>query len=329
VCVPTVGPRVNVLEAVPVLPVVTDAGVTEPPPAVTAKLTETPGTPLPNVSRAATTSGEASGDVACPVWLFPETTTKVRAARGLAVAVNEADEAPVAEAATVWDPEVVPRVQLVETRPSLPVAPEVALTVPLAKRVEQVTALEPSPTMMEELQANLARNHLENVTCLQAAWGESPLAPHDLVLVANVAPIFKDLLGFLTAAEPLACRAMAFVQNVGPGAEKFYLGELYPLLLGRPYPARDDYLRTLTLLHSLGIYANAQIIGYEFDQPFATMREATEFWVQQMELTEPAQRRKLVEFLENRLRPAGAQLIAPMRRQSAVIWWRVTPTGPA
>jgi len=204
-----------------------------------------------------------------------------------------------------------------------------ALTVPLAKRVEQVTALEPSPTMMEELQENLARNHLDNVTCLQAAWGDTPVASHDLVLVANVAPIFKDLLGFLTAAEPLACRALALVQNVGPGAEKFYLGELYPLLLGRPYPARDDYLRTLILLHSLGIYANVRIIAYEFDQPFATMREATEFWVQQMELTEPTQHRTLIEFLENRLRPVGAQFIAPMRRQSAVIWWRVSPTGPA
>jgi SAM-dependent methyltransferase len=204
-----------------------------------------------------------------------------------------------------------------------------ALTVPLAKRVAQVTALEPSPAMAEELRANVARNRLDNVTCLQAAWGETPLAPHDLVLVANVAPIFKDLLGFVTAAEPLTGRALALVQNVGPGAEKFYLGELYPLLLGRPYLGRDDYLQTLILLHSLGIYANAQIIGYEFDQPFAAMREAVEFWVRQMDLTEPAQRGKLVEFLENRLRPVGAQLVAPMRRQSAVIWWTVSPTGPA
>jgi SAM-dependent methyltransferase len=204
-----------------------------------------------------------------------------------------------------------------------------ALTVPLAKRVEQVTALEPSPAMMEELQTILVRNHLENVTCVQAAWGDIPLASHDLVLVANVAPIFKDLLGFLTAAEPLACRALALVQNVGPGAEKFYLGELYPLLLGRPYPARDDYLHTLILLHSLGIYANVRIIGYEFDQPFATMQDAAEFWVQQMALTEPAQRRALIEFLESRLRPAGAHFIAPMRRQSAVIWWRVAPKESA
>ena len=198
-----------------------------------------------------------------------------------------------------------------------------ALTVPLAKRVPRVTALEPSSAMHEELQANLARNQLANVTCLPVGWGEPALSPHDLILVANVAPIFKNLLPFLAEAEPLAREALALVQNVGPGAEKFYCGELYPLLLGRPYPPRDDYLRTLTLLHSLGVYANVQIVTYQFDQPFATLHEAVDFWTEQMHLTEPEQRRKLLAFLQARLRPAGRHLVAPMRRQSAVIWWRV------
>jgi len=204
-----------------------------------------------------------------------------------------------------------------------------SLTVPISKCVPQVTALEPSPTMLDELRATLARNHLENVTCLQAAWGETEIAPHDLVLVANVASIFENLLGFLTAAEPLAHRAVALVQNVGPGAEKFYLGELYPLLLGRSYPQREDYLRTLALLHSLGIYANVQIVAYRFDQPFATMEEATDFWTEQMRLTEPEQRRRLLAFLQSRLEHVGGHLIAPMRRQSAVIWWQVPPREPA
>jgi SAM-dependent methyltransferase len=198
-----------------------------------------------------------------------------------------------------------------------------ALTVPLAKCVKRVTALDPSAMMLDELRANLVRNHLQNVTCLQAAWGEVETAPHDLVLVANVAPIFENLLGFLTAAEPLACRAVALVQNVGPGTEKFYFGELYPLLLGRSYPPREDYLRTLMLLHSLGIYANAQIVTYQFDQPFTTLEEAADFWTERMCLTEPEQRRRLVVFLQSRLERVGGHLIAPMRRQSAVIWWPV------
>ena len=199
-----------------------------------------------------------------------------------------------------------------------------ALTVPLARSVEEVTALEPAPAMVEELRANIARNRLTNVTCVPAAWGETALPPHDLILVANVSPIFNDLLGFLTSAEPLARRAIALVRNVGPGTEKFYLGELYLLLLGRPYPGRDDYLRTVTLLHGLGIYANVQIIGYHFDQPFADLQEAAEFWKEQMRLTDPEQERQLLAFLKTKLQRVGSRLVAPMRRQSAVIWWCVT-----
>ncbi|MBI4735085.1 MAG: class I SAM-dependent methyltransferase [candidate division NC10 bacterium] len=198
-----------------------------------------------------------------------------------------------------------------------------ALTLPLARSVEAVTAMEPSPTMLEALRENLAHAHLRNVTCIPAAWGKTEVPPHDLILVANVSPIFTDLLGFLTTAEPLARRAIALVQNVGPGTEKFYFGELYPLLLGRPYPPRDDYLKTVTLLHSLGIYADVQIIGYHFDQPFADLAEAVDFWKEQMRLADPEQERRLVGYLQTKLQRVGSRLVAPMRRQSAVLTWRV------
>lgn len=198
-----------------------------------------------------------------------------------------------------------------------------ALSVLLAKQGYQVTALEPKPVMLQELQDSLARNRLANVTCLQAAWDPRVVTPHDLILVANVAPIFDDLLPFLTEAEPLARRSMALVQNVGPGSEKFYYGELYPHLLGRPYPGREDYLRTLALLHSLGIYANTRIIRYSFDQPFDSFPEAVQFWKELMHLQTADQERRLVAFLEGRLERAGDRWIAPMRRQSAVLWWRV------
>lgn len=200
-----------------------------------------------------------------------------------------------------------------------------ALTIPLAKSVERVTALEPSPAMLEELQANIARHRLENVTCIPAAWGQAGVPPHDLILVANVAPIFDGLLEFLSAATPLARRAIALVQNVGRGTEKFYLGELYPLLFGRPYPPRHDYLRSVTLLHSIGIYANVQVISYDFDQPFEDFQEAVDFWKEQTRLEDPEQERKLIEFLQAKLQRVGSGLVAPLRRQSAVLWWRVSP----
>ena len=198
-----------------------------------------------------------------------------------------------------------------------------ALTVLLAKQGYQVTALEPKAIMLQELQESLVRNRLDNVTCCQAAWDARVVTPHDLILVANVAPIFDDLLPFLTEAEPLARRTMALVQNVGPGSEKFYYGELYPHLLGRPYPGRADYLRTLTLLHSLGIYANTQIISYRFDQPFDSFLDAVQFWKELMRLETADQERRLIAFLEGRLERVGDRWSAPMRRRSAVVWWQV------
>ncbi len=198
-----------------------------------------------------------------------------------------------------------------------------ALTVLLAKQGYQVTALEPKPVMLGELRDSLVRNRLDNVTCVRGVWDTRVVAPHDLILVANVAPIFDDLLPFLTEAEPLARRTLALVQNVGPGNEKFYYGELYPLLLGRPYPGRADYLRTLGLLHSVGIYASAQIVSYRFDQPFDSFPDAVQFWKDVMRLDTPDQERRLVAFLEGRLERVGDRWIAPMRRRSAVVWWRV------
>lgn len=200
-----------------------------------------------------------------------------------------------------------------------------ALTIPLARRVERVTALEPSGPMREALRGNLAAGGHTNVACIAGGWGEAQVPPHDLVLVANVAPIFEKLDQFIAEAAPLASRAIALMQNVGPGTEKFYLGELYPLLLGRPYPARRDYLATVTLLHARGIFANVRILEYDFDQPFASVQEAMAFWIARLGLAEPAAIARLERFLAARLRPDGHGVLAPMRRRSAVLWWPTTP----
>lgn len=197
-----------------------------------------------------------------------------------------------------------------------------ALTIPLARRLDAVTALEPSPAMLEALRRNLARHGVGNVTPVPAAWGKVPLPPHDLILVANVSPIFDGLEAFLAEATPLARRAIAIIQNVGPGTEKFYFGELYPLLLGRPYPHRPDYLRTVAWLHERGVFADVRIVEYDFDQPFADLEEAVSFWTARMHLDAPEQIEKLTHFLRARLRPEASGLLAPMRRRSAVLWWR-------
>src|SRR5512139_3144694 len=54
-----------------------------------------------------------------------------------------------------------------------------ALAVPLARRLERVTALEPTPVMAQGLRAWADEQGLANIVVVEAAWGEVPLAPHD------------------------------------------------------------------------------------------------------------------------------------------------------
>jgi hypothetical protein len=57
--------------------------------------------------------------------------------------------------------------------------------------------------------------------------------------------------------------------------------------------------------------------------------DAVQFWKELMCLETPDQERRLVAFLEGRLEQAGDRWIAPMRRQSAVVWWHTTPPEPS
>src|SRR3990170_2608676 len=67
------------------------------------------------------------------------------------------------------------------------------LAVPLARRVERVTALDPSVEMLRELRRRARRAGVANIRCVLGAWGEVPLRPHDLLLVANARPVIRDV----------------------------------------------------------------------------------------------------------------------------------------
>ncbi len=51
-----------------------------------------------------------------------------------------------------------------------------ALALPLARRLERVTALEPSPAMAAALRRAVIRRSIANLTVVEAGWGEVPMA---------------------------------------------------------------------------------------------------------------------------------------------------------
>lgn len=195
-------------------------------------------------------------------------------------------------------------------------------SIPLAKAGKSITALDPSPAMLNLLKDEAKKLALKNIKPVQAAWGERELKPQDVILCANVPYLLKDnSINFIKEADSLARKAVFLIEGADPNADKFYYKDIYPLLFNKPFNLRADYLKTYIDLHSLGIFANVDIIEYDFDQPFEDMKDAMEFWKSHIGLATREHDEKLLSYLKGKLEPFKGGLIARFHKKSAVIWW--------
>lgn len=204
-----------------------------------------------------------------------------------------------------------------------------ALTIPLAGRLRFVTALEPSPAMAKALAEKARGRGLSNIEIVERAWGEVPVAPHDLVICAHVGELLRRDSPFLREISAVCRRGAALVRDAGGSDDKFFFKELYPILLDREYGGPCEHEETVEGLTRLGVQPTVSLIDYRSDQPFDDLEEACDFWMEYMALGGEGVREFLRNFLSERLVPDGPGLLAPYPKRAAVIWWRVSPhPGP-
>lgn len=198
-----------------------------------------------------------------------------------------------------------------------------ALAIPLARRLDRVTALEPSPPMADALERTLAREGVSNVALMRAAWGARSVEPHDLVVCAHVGPLLRRGAPFLAEVGQVARRGVLIVRDASSGGDdKFFFSELYPRLLGRPWVSDARDREALGARELLDARVTAACIMYRSDQPFENLDEACDFWMTHMGLQDAAARAFLREFLPHRLVREGDRWVAPYHKRATVIcWW--------
>ena len=203
------------------------------------------------------------------------------------------------------------------------------LSIPLAQRGHAVTALESSEAMIAGLHEEIASAGVGTVTPLHADWFavHATLPAHDVLLAANVAPVVRDLDGFLPAAHAIARRWVIVILGAGPRENKFFLRELRDLLGLPQSPARKDYLEQYTGLHARGIFANVRIVEYDFGQPFDDWADAVAFHRAHLGLETTEHDAAIETFLRDHLEATAAGLRSPMLKRSAILWW--APPGAA
>lgn len=127
------------------------------------------------------------------------------------------------------------------------------LAVPLAKRVEKVTAIDFSEGMLERLRARAAEAGAENIEARHLAWADEweGVEAADLALCSR-AMDFGALRACLKKMDRMAKVRCCLILHAG----KSYLGEDVMRLLETPVRPRADYIYAVAMLYQEGIGAS-------------------------------------------------------------------------
>jgi SAM-dependent methyltransferase len=189
------------------------------------------------------------------------------------------------------------------------------MTLPIAKRVRHVTALEPSKKMLTTLRENAREQQVFNIFCINETLELLEInCSYDLV-VASFSLFMFDIKSALLKMNSLASKGIFLFLSASPWVD----AELQKALYGKVRPW-SDFVFIYNILHDAGILANVTISDYEIKQGFTDLEDAVLKYSQTCRI--PVEKKNsLREYLRTNLVEENEKLWCNCKRKMATIWW--------
>lgn len=193
-------------------------------------------------------------------------------------------------------------------------------TIPVARITRSVTAVEPSATMRDILQQNIAVANLDNIQIVPALWQEATIEPHDVVISAHAMNSSPEFADFVHKMEHHA-RERCYIALHLPPSDGI-INELFLSIYGRRYDSPNAIV-AYSALYALGIYANVLVEEAIARWDNATFEEAFARAKRHLHLESSAAHDELVrDTLTHRLIRQNNRYVWPDGMRSALLWWR-------
>jgi Methyltransferase domain len=137
--------------------------------------------------------------------------------------------------------------------------------VPLAERLEWVTAVEPSEGMRAQIP------HRDNMTVVASTWQDAAVAPADLLICSHVLYGVEDPVSFVTKMETSAREQIFIMLRESPMAHLAAL--VRDRMLGEE-PRLPRFSDLFMLLMQMGIAPDVKFASYPNPQRYADLDEA-------------------------------------------------------
>ncbi|MBU0910198.1 MAG: methyltransferase domain-containing protein [Proteobacteria bacterium] len=192
------------------------------------------------------------------------------------------------------------------------------LALPLAARVNAVTAIDFSSAMLAELEKRAAEQGITNITTIQASWtddwGKLGIPEHEVVISSRSLSVV-DLQSALEKMNNWATEKIFIADRVGSGP---FDPDLFAAV-GRPFEPGPDYIFTVNLLYQMGIHPKIDYIEIDQTKTFATKDDAMESCRWMFDDLSPDEEARLAAYVDERLEhnEAGTYYL---RRSSRVKW---------
>ena len=198
--------------------------------------------------------------------------------------------------------------------------------IPMAGRVDHVTAVEPSPGMADVLEKNVAEAGIGNISTLRKKWED--VTPEDLgrhydVVLASLSLGMPDVRSALLKMDRFCCGRVYVIWPAGVTAwEKYYL-EAWPLLHGVDYCPGPKADVLFNILYQEGICPDVEIYREDYEETFSSIVEATDYLKNLYQAIGSEKEAILMKYLGHKLDrgPEGLALrgVSPM----ALLSWDV------
>jgi SAM-dependent methyltransferase len=196
------------------------------------------------------------------------------------------------------------------------------LAIPLAKRVNKITAMDISGNMLALLRERCAALGIPNIQTVQGAWEDDwnalGIGTYDVTL-ASRSLITEDFESALAKLDK-AARKRVYVTTIvgdGPHDRRIYRA------IGRDLNPGPDYIYIYNLLYRMGIRASVNFITYNERNSYESRDEAFSHLSSKLEITTHEEADILRAYLgENLVCEDGVWMMQYPRKISwAVFWW--------
>jgi len=198
-----------------------------------------------------------------------------------------------------------------------------AWTVFLAQYARSVTAVDPSPAMLDVLRENVAAAGLPHVAIREGGWPEVDVPPHDVVLCSHALYGVADFAAFVGRMAATARRRCYLLLRV-PTPDSV-MAQAARHIWGQPYDS-PNFQVAYNALMQLGIFANVLMEDSGLWKPWtnASLDEALADIKRRLDLVNDATHD---DFLRNLLArhttEIDGQVVWPRGTRSALVYWDV------